>query len=69
MTKKSTTKPSDKPKDFKAQLSAYMSSLGQKGGKASGAKRMTNLTDEQRQEIAAKAARTRWARAKKRTKP
>ena len=38
-------------------LSAYMSALGRKGGQVSGERRMKNLTDEQRQEIALKAAR------------
>ena len=51
--------------DFKAHLSAYMKKLGKKGGKASGKRRMTNLTQEQRSTIALKAARTRWAKAKK----
>lgn len=38
----------------------YMAALGRKGGKVSGAKRMDNLTDRQRREIALKAARARW---------
>ncbi len=38
----------------------YMAALGRKGGKVSGAKRMTNLTDKQRREIALKAAKARW---------
>jgi hypothetical protein len=46
-------------------LSAYMSALGRKGGKASGALRMTNLTDDQRSEIASKAARAMWAKRKR----
>lgn len=49
-------------KSFQAELSAYMARLGKKGGKACGAKRMTNLSREQRQEIAATAARSRWER-------
>lgn len=53
---------SDQP--FAARLSAYMSKLGRKGGKESGRRRMQNLTDEQRREIALKAARARWARAR-----
>ena len=36
------------------------------GGKASGAKRMENLTEEQRRDIASKAARKRWAEVAKR---
>lgn len=53
-------------------LSAYMAALGRKGGQVSGKRRMVNLTDEQRQEIALKAARARWADrspAKKKRKP
>lgn len=53
-------------------LSAYMSALGRKGGQISGERRMKNLTDEQRQEIALKAARARWSRsaiAKNKRKP
>lgn len=49
---------------FKAQLSDYMRALGQKGGKASGARRMANISPEQRREIAAVAAKARWKRAK-----
>ncbi len=49
---------------FKAQLSAYMSKLGAKGGKVSGARRLENLTDEQRRKIASDAARARWAKRK-----
>ena len=45
-------------------LSAYMSALGKRGGKVSGALRMSNLSDEQRKAIALKAARARWKNAK-----
>jgi hypothetical protein len=50
---------------FKEQLSAYMARLGAKGGKISGAKRMKNLTDRQRSEIALKAATARWNKKRK----
>src|SRR5687767_13750014 len=53
------------PLDFDAQYKAHMAKLGKKGGKASGAKRMENLTDEQRSGIALKAARARWAKVVK----
>jgi general stress protein YciG len=53
------------PLGFAAQYKAHMRKLGAKGGKASGAKRMENLTDEQRSGIALKAARARWAKAAK----
>jgi hypothetical protein len=41
-------------------LSAYMSALGRKGGKASGERRMQNLSEQQRRDIASRAARARW---------
>lgn len=47
---------------FRRLRSAYMSALGRKGGQVSGKRRMQNLTDKQRQEIALKAARARWAK-------
>lgn len=52
---------------FKEQLSDYMSRLGRKGGKISGAKRM-EMPVEQRREIASKAAQAMWAKRKKTTK-
>jgi hypothetical protein len=39
---------------------AYMAILGKKGGRVSGARRLTNLTPKQRSAIAQKAARARW---------
>lgn len=48
-----------------AALSAYMSELGRKGGQVSGSRRMQNISPERRQEIALKAARSRWAKRKK----
>lgn len=41
----------------------YFASWGRKGGKA----RASRLTPEQRKEIARKAARTRWEKAKRQT--
>lgn len=46
-------------------ISEYMAKLGSKGGKVSGAKRM-EMPEEQRIEIAKKAAAARWTKAKKR---
>lgn len=45
---------------------AYMRLIGRKGGLASGARRLENLTPKQRTAIARKAARARWG-AKKAT--
>jgi len=47
------------------ELREYLRELGRRGGQVSGARRMTNLTGEQRREIAARAARARWKRRKK----
>jgi hypothetical protein len=52
------------PTDFQAQLSDYMSKLGKKGGKVSGARRMKNLSAAQRATIASKAAKARWKKEK-----
>jgi general stress protein YciG len=46
---------------FEEQFKARMSELGRKGGKASGAKRMQNLSPSKRKEIARLAATARWA--------
>jgi hypothetical protein len=72
LVRRSTEADTDEPPAIQpAQLSAYMAALGRKGGRASGAKRMENLTDEQRSAIALKAARARWAkrRPNKKQKP
>ncbi len=53
-------------------VSEVMRQMGKKGGKAGGKKggkaRMAALTPEQRKELARKAVRTRWAKAKKKRK-
>ena len=55
-----TTPPHGDP--FEIQFKARMADLGRKGGKASGAKRMENLSEKQRREIALKAAKARWGK-------
>ena len=53
-------------------ISKVMREMGRKGGKAAAGKggkaRMAALTPEQRKELASKAARARWAKAKKKGK-
>jgi len=53
-------------------ISEVMREMGRKGGKAAGGKvgkkRMAALTAEQRKELARKAAKSRWAKAKKKNK-
>jgi hypothetical protein len=43
-----------------AYLSAYMAAMGCKGGQIGGKRRLVTMTKEQRQKVAAKAAKTRW---------
>jgi len=53
------------PAQIEAQISAYMSAIGKKGGKASGAKRM-EMPVEERRRVASIGARAMWAKKKKR---
>jgi hypothetical protein len=41
-------------------ISAYMASIGRKGGLVGGKRRLKTMTKAERQRVAAKAARTRW---------
>jgi hypothetical protein len=47
------------------ELSRVMAMLGRAGGKKGGKQRLVTMTPEQRSSIALKAARARWAKAKK----
>jgi hypothetical protein len=42
-----------------------MREMGAKGGKIGGKRRLETMTDEQRRRSARKAAKARWAKAKK----
>jgi len=53
------------PLTFAEQLSAHMAKLGAKGGKIGGKRRMETMTQEQRREVAAKAAAARWRTSRK----
>ncbi len=48
-------------------ISEYMAKIGKKGGEIGGKRRLKTMTREQRSKIAAKAAKTRWKKAKKST--
>jgi hypothetical protein len=50
------------PAVSRESLSAYMASIGRKGGQIGGKRRLKTMTKAQRQRVAAKAARTRWKR-------
>jgi len=47
-----------------ALISQIMREMGRKGGKIGGKRRLETMSDEQRSEIAHKAAQARWARRK-----
>jgi hypothetical protein len=42
-------------------ISAYMASIGRKGGLIGGKRRLKTMTKAERQKVAAKAAKSRWA--------
>lgn len=48
-----------------ADLSAYMSAMGRRGGQIGGKRRLVTMTATQRKKAAAKAAQARWGKAKK----
>lgn len=54
-------KPADVSQD---DIRRVMSALGQRGGKKGGKRRMETMTQTQRSDIAFKAARARWDKAK-----
>jgi hypothetical protein len=45
-----------------ASVSEYMAAIGRKGGLIGGKQRLKTLSPAERKEIAAKAARARWAK-------
>lgn len=45
-------------------VSRIMSQMGRRGGKIGGKRRLVTMTDEQRREIASRAANARWKKAK-----
>jgi hypothetical protein len=46
-------------------LSRIMSEMGKKGGKIGGKRRMVTMTQEQRSQIALRAAKARWGKVRK----
>jgi len=53
------------PVDFVTQYKAHMAKLGAKGGKIGGKRRLVKLTQQQRSEIALRAAEARWAKERR----
>lgn len=60
----STTESEDNPSPSTA-ISDYMATIGRKGGKIGGKRRLDTLTDKQRKKIATNAAKARWANKQK----
>jgi hypothetical protein len=52
--------PPKPPKTLPPDVSAYMATIGRKGGAIGGKRRLKTMTKEQRIKVAAKAARARW---------
>lgn len=46
-------------------ISQVMAEMGRKGGQIGGKRRLETMTDAQRTRVAKKAAKARWAKAKK----
>jgi len=59
--------PQLEPADISApaNISAYMASIGRKGGKIGGKRRLKTMTVEERRGIARKAAKIRWKKHSK----
>ena len=52
-----------------ALVSRIMAEMGRKGGRIGGKRRLVTLSNKRRREIAAGAAKARWAKQRKKTKP
>lgn len=50
----------EEPKPERSAISQYLAEIGRKGGLKGGKARAEKLTEEQRKEIAQKAAKVRW---------
>jgi len=61
-----TTNP--EKRKIPAAISRYMADLGRRGGKLGGTKRAARMTEAERSNAAAMAARARWAKAKAKAK-
>ena len=57
-------KKTPKPKITKSEISRVMAALGSKGGRKGGKRRLQTMTPEQRRDVALKAAKVRWSKAK-----
>jgi len=53
------------PKVSRSEISRVMAAMGQRGGRIGGRRRMETMSAAERRKVAAKAAKTRWAKHKK----
>jgi len=58
LVQRSTKTESAEP--TRSEISRVMATLGRKGGKVGGKRRLVTMTAEQRKQVAIKAAKTRW---------
>jgi hypothetical protein len=52
------------PGPTSGEVSAYMASIGSKGGKIGGKRRLKTMSEDARKKVARKAARARWGKKK-----
>jgi hypothetical protein len=57
------TPAAEEPPKERSPISEYLATIGRKGGLKGGKARAEKLTQEQRSEIAKKAANTRWKKS------
>lgn len=57
-------KPNSQPAMLLNTVSEYMATIGRKGGRIGGKRRLKTMTKEERRKAAAKAARARWGKRK-----
>jgi hypothetical protein len=53
------------PEIARSEISRVMAEMGRKGGKKGGKRRLETMSQEERSQIALKAARARWAKRKR----
>ena len=64
-TEEKPPKAPERPTASKEEISFVMATLGRRGGKIGGKRRLITVTPERRKEIALKAAKARWEHKRK----
>jgi hypothetical protein len=69
MVERSTTEPEievlPSAQSPRSEISRIMAEMGRKGGRIGGKRRLKTMTKAERSEVAAKAAKARWKKAKR----